>query len=232
VEDGQQVCIECGYDLTHAYRKPPSWKLWAVLGVIAVLAVGVGAGFAVGALTGDDKKKDVAQGTTATTPTVETLPGTTTPTLPETTPTVPTVPTTPTTPTTPGTTTPTIPTLPGEEPPGTTPPSTETTPGGGTPGGGGGGGGGGIAKWPAGESAYTVVLISAKSRSQADTKAREAKDRGIPAGILRSNNYSSLNPGYWVVFAGQYDDAEAARAKASDYQGQGFSQAYPRLVEK
>jgi hypothetical protein len=34
-----------------------------------------------------------------------------------------------------------------------------------------------------------------------------------------------------VVFAGQHDDVEAARRKAADYQGQGFSQAYPRLVK-
>jgi hypothetical protein len=230
VQPDQQVCVECGYDLTHAYRKPPSWKLWAVLGVIAVLAVGVGAGFAVGALTGDDNGKKVAQADTATTSTIPTLPApTTTPGLPpETTPTTPTT-TTPTTPTTPTTTTPTIPTLPGEPPP-TTPGGTPPPSGGG--GNGGGGNGGGVESWPDGKTAYTVVLVSAKSRSQADAKAQEAKGRGIPAGILRSNNFSSLNPGYWVVFAGQYDSADAARNKAEEYQGQGFAQAYPRLVKK
>src|SRR5206468_8077391 len=36
----------------------------------------------------------------------------------------------------------------------------------------------GIASWPAGKSAYTLVLISAKSRRQAYAKAREAKSRG------------------------------------------------------
>ena len=219
MEDGQQVCVECGHDLSSAYGRPPSWRLWAVLGVIAVLAIGVGAGFAVAALTGDDEETEQAAATTPTTPTAPPPlpPATTTPGNP------PPTTTTPATPTTPGTTTPTVPgELPGVPPPaggGDQPPPPD-----------GGGGGGEIASWPDGEDAYTVVLVSAKSRSQARTKAREAIGRGIPAGILRSDDYSSLNPGYWVVFAGQYDSVEQARDKAGDYQGQGFSQAYPRQV--
>jgi hypothetical protein len=34
------------------------------------------------------------------------------------------------------------------------------------------------------------------------------------------------------VFAGQYKTVGAARNKASEYQGQGFAQAYPRLVKE
>jgi len=64
------------------------------------------------------------------------------------------------------------------------------------------------------------------------SKAHEAIGRGIPAGILRSNDCSSLNAGYWVVYAGQYKSVAAARSKASDYQSQGFAQAYPRLIKK
>jgi hypothetical protein len=187
-----------------------------VLGAIAVLAIGVGAGFAVGALTGDDTEKKEAR---ATSP----APGPTAPALPPAT-TTPTVPTTSTSPTTP--TTPTTPTVPGEIPPAT---------GGEQPGGTpppGGTGGGSVASWPDGKTAYTVVLVSAKSRRQANAKAKEAIGRGIPAGILHSDDYSSLNPGYWVVFAGQYKTVEQARDKAADYQGQGFAQAYPRQVKQ
>jgi hypothetical protein len=193
-----------------------------VLGVIAVLAIGVGAGFAVGALTDDDDGKN--EQAAATTPTTATTPpplppATSTPGNPPT-----TTPTTPTTPTAPGTTTPTVP----GELPGVPPPAT----GGDQPPPSDGGGGGEIGSWPDGRDAYTVVLVSAKSRSQARTKAEEAIGRGIPAGILRSDDYSSLNPGYWVVYAGQYDTVEEARRKASDYQGQGFAQAYPRQVKE
>jgi cell division septation protein DedD len=91
---------------------------------------------------------------------------------------------------------------------------------------------GGIATWPDGTSAYTVVLISAKRRAQANAKAREAKSRGIDAGVLHSNDYSSLNPGYWVVFAGQYNSADEARAKIDEYASKGFPGGYPRQVKK
>lgn len=200
-------------------------------GVIAVIAIGVGAGFAVGALTSDKKDKNERQARATVPPAVPTLPPATTTPPPGTTPTVPTTPTTPTSPTTPTTGSPTSPTTP-------TVPTLPTTPGGGPPPGGNGGtpkpnaGNAGIATWPSGKTAYTVVLVSAKRKAQAKAKAREAKGRGIPAGILNSSNYSSLNPGYWVVFAGQYNTVGAARSKASDYQSQGFPQAYPRQVKK
>jgi hypothetical protein len=195
-------------------------------GVAAVLAVGVGAGFAIGALTNDKQKKDVARASTSTTDTVPPVtavaPTTTTPTVP-TTPTstdVPpataTPPTAPTTPTTPG-----VP--PASTPPSTTPTTPSTPPA---------TGGSGIAKWPAGTTAYTVVLISAATHKQANTKAREAKSRGIDAGVLHSNNFSSLNPGYWVVFAGQYSTANEARSHIGDYASKGFAGGYPRQVKK
>jgi type IV secretory pathway VirB10-like protein len=190
--------------------------------VAAVLAVGVGAGFAIGALTNDKQRKDVARANTSITAA----------TVPPATAVPPTVPTTPTTPTDvpPATATPptapTTPTTPGV-PPASTPPTTPTTPTTpATP------PSSGIAKWPAGKTAYTVVLISATSHKQANTKAREAKSRGIDAGVLHSNDYSSLNPGYWVVFAGQYATANAARSHIAEFASKGFSGGYPRQVKK
>jgi hypothetical protein len=76
------------------------------------------------------------------------------------------------------------------------------------------------------------VLISAPTHKQANAKAREAISRGIDAGVLHSNNYSSLNPGYWVVFAGQYSSANEARSHIDDYASKGFAGGYPRQVKK
>jgi predicted nucleic acid-binding Zn ribbon protein len=212
--DGQQVCLECGQDLSRAYRRAPGSRVWIAAGVAAVLAVGVGAGFAIGALTNDNQKKKAAEASASTA--IPSLPGppatTPAPTSPTTpaTPTTPTTPATPTTPTTPAPTTPTTPSVPPA-----TPPSTAA-----------------VASWPPGKTAYTVVLVSAKNRSQARAKAKEATTRGIDAGVLHSNDYSSLNPGYWVVFAGQYKTADEARAKIDAYAGEGFPGGYPRLVKK
>jgi hypothetical protein len=75
------------------------------------------------------------------------------------------------------------------------------------------------------------VLQSATSRSSADSKARQAVRRGIPAGVLNSSDYSTLNPGYWVVFAGQFDSSSEARRAAERYAAQGFGGGYPRLVK-
>jgi hypothetical protein len=193
--------------------------VWVAAGVAAVLAVGVGAGFAIGALTNDKQKKDVARANSSNTAGVPPA----TP-VPPTTPTAPTTPTVPTTPTTPSSTDvpPATATPPTTPPPTSTPPPTTTTPPSGS----------GIAKWPAGTTAYTVVLISATSHKQANTKAREAKSRGIDAGVLHSNNYSSLNPGYWVVFAGQYSNASKASSHIQEYASKGFPGGYPRQIKK
>jgi sporulation related protein len=217
---GQQVCIECGHDLTRAYERAPGWRLWVVAGVIGVLAVGVGAGFAIGALTNDKQKKKAARAT-ATTATIPNLAG----------PVPPLTNTPPVTPTAPAPVPPTTPTAPapGETPTAPTTPTTPTaptTPSTPAP------SGGAPASWPAGKTAYTVVLISAKKKAQANAKAKEAKTRGIDAGVLRSDDYSSLNPGYWVVFAGQYKTADQARSHIDEFAGKGFPGGYPRLVKK
>jgi hypothetical protein len=87
----------------------------------------------------------------------------------------------------------------------------------------GGAGGGGLASWPEGETAWTVVIASTSSRADAEKKARAA---GADAGVLKSDDFSSLRKGYWVVFAGQYDSRGAAQSAA---EGKG-GDAYARRV--
>ena len=123
------------------------------------------------------------------------------------------------------TTTPTtLPPATGE--PGTTTPTTKApaTPGDSTP-------DASIRSWPSGKSAFTIVLVSAKSRSQADDRAREAADNDIPAGVLHSDDYEGLKPGFWVVFAGDFDTQRQAERKLDEYARKGFKGAYPRFVD-
>ena len=82
---------------------------------------------------------------------------------------------------------------------------------------------GGLTQWPEGKTAWTVVIASTASRADAEKKARAA---GADAGVLHSDEYSSLRKGYWVVFAGQYDDQKAAQSAA---EGKGGG-AYARRV--
>jgi hypothetical protein len=64
-------------------------------------------------------------------------------------------------------------------------------------------------------------------------RARAASRAGLPqVGVLDSGQYSSLHPGYFVVFSGIYSSrgqADAAQAAAAD---KGFRLAYSREITR
>jgi SPOR domain len=86
-----------------------------------------------------------------------------------------------------------------------------------------------VADWPAGKDAWTVVLESSATRSAAETRADELAQQGVAVGILESDDYSSLEPGRFVVFSGQYDSRRAADQALVDLSGQ-VEGAYVRHV--
>jgi septal ring-binding cell division protein DamX len=92
-----------------------------------------------------------------------------------------------------------------------------TTP---TPAPGSTGGAIGSTEWPSGKTGWTVVIASSTSRAAAQKKAKAA---GADAGVLHSNDFSSLRKGYWVVFAGQYPDQKAAQAAAKSRGGDAYA---------
>ncbi len=85
------------------------------------------------------------------------------------------------------------------------------------------------ASWPAGTSAWTVVLASATSQSSANQIAARASADGLQAGVLYSGAYPTLTPGYWVVFSGTYATSAEAQAAASNAQSS-FPGAAARYV--
>jgi hypothetical protein len=95
---------------------------------------------------------------------------------------------------------------------------------------------GALIGWPAGRSGWTVVLESIPTRagrSLAVVRARDASREGLPeVGVLESSRYSSLHPGYYVVFSGIYTsrpEAERARGAAA---ARGFGTAYTRQITR
>jgi hypothetical protein len=87
------------------------------------------------------------------------------------------------------------------------------------------------AAWPAGFSGYTVALASDIIRSDAVGAVAKARTGGLGVvGVLRSDRYASLRPGYWFVFSGIYATAEEARRQVSTAVDAGFSDAYVRRV--
>ena len=70
--------------------------------------------------------------------------------------------------------------------------------------------------WPRELEGFTVVLLSAEDRPRAEEFARSASE-GAPAkiGVIRADDFKSLPQGFYVVFAGHYEDrATADRALA------------------
>jgi hypothetical protein len=91
-----------------------------------------------------------------------------------------------------------------------------------------------LTTWPTGKTGYTTVLQSlptTRGRKAARTYARRALGKGLSdVGYLDSADYSSLHPGYYVVFSGIYSSMGAARSNAATAVAAGFRAAYPRQI--
>lgn len=83
--------------------------------------------------------------------------------------------------------------------------------------------------WPGG-TGYTAILASLGSRTAAKAAQRRFAGRGLDAGVLNSSDYSSLRPGYWVVFSGTFPSKSGADQRASRARSLGVKGAYARFV--
>jgi hypothetical protein len=91
-----------------------------------------------------------------------------------------------------------------------------------------------LIEWPRRRAGWTLVLASlptSAGREAATAKARQALAAGLPqVGVLDSSRYSSLHPGYYVVFSGVYPSIGEAQAAASRAANAGYGNAYARRV--
>jgi len=92
---------------------------------------------------------------------------------------------------------------------------------------------GGLVEWPPGQTGYTIVLASlpeSAGRSAAIRAGQKAAQAGLSdVGVLNSSDYSSLHPGYWVIFTGIYDTLDEAKS-ALDTARATYPQAYTRQI--
>lgn len=88
--------------------------------------------------------------------------------------------------------------------------------------------------WPAGKSGWTIVLDSvpaANGRTGAVAEAKQAARLGMTeVGVLDSSRFSSLHPGYFVVFAGIYDTEAEAQSHVIEAHRHGYRGPYPRPI--
>ena len=93
-----------------------------------------------------------------------------------------------------------------------------------------------VRSWPAGRSGYTVVLNSIPTtagRGRAVEEARRAIRAGLQdVGVLDSSDFSTLHPGYYVVFSGFYSNSPAATNAAAAARGAAFRTPYPRQIAR
>ena len=92
---------------------------------------------------------------------------------------------------------------------------------------------GGLVEWPPGQTGYTVVLASlpeSSGRAAAVSAGQKASEAGVTdVGVLNSSDYSSLHPGYWVVFSGIFDTIDEAKS-GLDTARASYPQAYTRQI--
>jgi hypothetical protein len=74
-------------------------------------------------------------------------------------------------------------------------------------------------------------LPNPSGRAQAYAEARQARRGGLKkVGIIDSSQYSSLHPGYFVVFAGIYANEAEAQGSILDAHQHGYGGAYARRI--
>jgi len=88
--------------------------------------------------------------------------------------------------------------------------------------------------WPPGRAGWTIVLDSVPStngRAGALGEAKQAARLGLSqVGVLDSAQFSSLHPGYFVVFTGVYGTEAAAQSHIIDAHRRGYREPYPRRI--
>ena len=84
--------------------------------------------------------------------------------------------------------------------------------------------------WTGSDGDYTIIIESADNVADAEKVAQKAQDAGLTVGILNSDDYSSLNGGYQVVFSGTYASKSDAEADLSSVRDE-FSDAYVRQIK-
>jgi hypothetical protein len=91
-----------------------------------------------------------------------------------------------------------------------------------------------LAAWPPGVNGYTVVLNSvptSSGRAQAARLAKAALAAGLKeVGVLDSSRYSSLHPGYYVVFSGIFKSQAEAQDTLASARSSGYPTAYARSI--
>ena len=77
---------------------------------------------------------------------------------------------------------------------------------------------------------FVAVVVSEADEATARATADELTEGGFDSGVLRSDDHTSLAPGFWVAYVGPFADVGAAEGAVADLKAEGYTAAYPRCV--
>ena len=77
---------------------------------------------------------------------------------------------------------------------------------------------------------FVAVVVSEPDEGTARATADELTEAGFDSGVLHSDDYSSLNPGFWVAYVGPFEDVAGAEGAVAELEGSGYTAAYPRCI--
>jgi hypothetical protein len=77
---------------------------------------------------------------------------------------------------------------------------------------------------------FVAIVVSETDEATARSMGDQLTEAGFDSGVLHSDDYSSLEPGFWVAYVGPFDDFGGAQAAVGELEGDGYAAAYPRCV--
>jgi pyruvate/2-oxoglutarate dehydrogenase complex dihydrolipoamide acyltransferase (E2) component len=200
-ERGQLVCLECGRRMGLDYRRPPGWKLPVAIIVVVVAVLGVVFGLVLQAITNDSDNEVAKAGAGKARPKAHKPAAKAKPRPAKAKP---------------------KPKAKAKAKPKARPKARSRAKRRAAA-------LAGVPRWPARRDGYTVVLLSGDTRGSARSFASTARKGGTRVGVLRSNDYSSLEKGFWIVFSGVYPSRPKAEQAATRL-SKGFPGAFPQFV--
>lgn len=77
---------------------------------------------------------------------------------------------------------------------------------------------------------FVAIVVSEADEATARAIGDQLTERGFDNSILRSDDYGSLQPGFWVAYVGPFANAAGAEGAVAELEAAGFTAAYPRCV--
>lgn len=91
--------------------------------------------------------------------------------------------------------------------------------------------------WPVGRAGFTAIAKGLKkaegyTQQDANQQAASIQASGVESGVLDSDDYASLCPGFWVVFSGVFTTNAQAEGRVSELTTAGFRGSYARPINQ